>query len=146
MSVISNLADATVTALNDATFSQSFVAVRFFQPRYKLKEVKTLQVPVVPKSLDRTRSSRTTNEEDYEIDVGVLKKVADTGNATIDPWLDLVEEFADHFFGTTPVRFTSPNPDAICIRAESDPIYIRDVLEDDLQFTGVLTLTFRVFR
>ena len=49
---IIQLADAGVTDLNAATFSQALVVARAYLPRWKLEELTNVRVTVVPKDDD----------------------------------------------------------------------------------------------
>jgi hypothetical protein len=141
MSVVVDIADKVVEELNAGSFSQPFTAERAYLPCYALEDVKDLRVTVVPKAVDIQAATRTSNQQDIEIDVAVQQKLTAADNAEIDPLLALVEELADHFRFK---RFASP--DAVWIRTRNEPVYAQEHLDRFRVFTSLLTLTFRTFR
>jgi hypothetical protein len=142
MAVILEIANAVVAELNGATFSMPFTAVRHYQPKFDLMEMKTLHVSVVPRSLLAAKAvDRNQASVDYLIDVGVQQKT-DMSQAALDGLMALVEEIADHFRG----KPLSGYPSARCMVVKNEPIYFPDHLEQLRQFTSVLTLTFRLWR
>jgi hypothetical protein len=142
MAVILDIADAVVAELNAASFSLPFTAVRHYQPKFDLMEMKTLHVSVVPRSILAAKTvDRNQSSADYLIDVGVQQKT-DLSQASLDGLMALVEEIAAHF-GSKPL---AGYPAARCMAVKNEPIYFPDHLEQLRQFTSVLTLTFRVWR
>ncbi|HEY1068491.1 MAG TPA: hypothetical protein VGE52_20375 [Pirellulales bacterium] len=142
MAVIVDLANAVVAELNGGTFSQVFGAERGYTPVFELKDMKTLHVTVVPKGLAIEAFSRSQSQHDYQVDVAVQKKLANAGNAEVDPLMTLVEEIADFFRA----RRLTTYPNAIWTKTENAPVYAAEHFEDLRQFTSVLTFTFRVAR
>lgn len=142
MSEIIAVADSIVVELNAAALSLPLVAERHYVPSFELKELTTLHVSVVPKAMTITKSDRTHNVHDIQVDVAVQKKF-DSGNvAEIDPLMNLVEEIADFFR----LRRLASYPNAHWIRTEHMPIYSQEHWDEMRQFTSVLTFTFRVVR
>ncbi len=142
MAAITDIADAVVTELNAATFSQPVAAERTYLPVFELPEMKDLHVTVVPRDVAIAPSARSHNQHDYAIDVAVQKKLTDADNAEIDPLVSLVDEIADHFrFKRLPAY-----SEAMWVKTEYKPVYAQEHLEQLRQFTSVLTLTFRVLR
>ncbi len=145
MAVIVDIADAVVAELNGHTFSQAFTAVRLYRPVFELADMKTLHVSVVLKGVEMQGASRSVVQHDYQIDVGVQKKLptSPSGDAAeIDALMALVEEIADFFRQ----RRLQEMPNVIWVRTENQPVYSLEHLEQLRQFTSVLTLTFRVLR
>jgi hypothetical protein len=142
VAVITDIAEAVKNELNDGEFSQKFKAVRTYQPVYELPEMKTLHVTVVPKAIEMEGAARSLVQHDYQIDVAVQKKF-DTGETVeLDPLMTLVEEIID-FFRLRRLKTVS---NAICVNASNEPVYSQEHMEQFRQFTGVITLTFRVLR
>lgn len=137
--VMVQIADALVEALNGEQFSQDFVAVRRYRPLYELKDLETLRVTVVPHALTLERASRADHQVDYQVDIGVQKRVAD--DEASDDLMALVEEIADFC-----ITLNLETPGAVCTAVENDPIYAPDHLEEMRCFTSVQTVTFRKFR
>ena len=135
------IADAITAELNGNAFSQPFTAQRQYLPIYDLKSVSDLKVTVVPKGLVSSSLDRSRDNFDYQIDVGIQKKTQNQ-IATIDSLMLLVEQISD-YFRSNPL---SSYPGARFISVENTPIYAPDHLETMLQFTSVLTLTYRLVR
>jgi hypothetical protein len=135
------IADAITAELNGNAFSQPFTAQRQYLPIYDLKSMSELKVTVVPKGLVSSSLDRSRDNFDYQIDVGIQKKTQNQ-IATIDALMLLVEQISD-YFRSNPL---SSYPGARFISVENTPIYAPDHLETMLQFTSVLTLTYRLMR
>ncbi len=141
MPLITDVADAVVTALNAATLSQSVTSVRFYRPVFELAQLKTLRVSVVPKKIEISSFSRSANQYDVGIDIAVQKKLDTGDNAEIDPLMALVDEIGE-FFRLKRLDSVA----AIWIKTENAPVYALEHLEQQRVFTSVLTFTFRVVR
>jgi len=142
MAVITDVADALVVELNAASLSLPLTAARHYVPSFELKDMKDLHVSVVPKGVVITKSDRSRNTNDFQIDVAVQKKFETGDAAEIDPLMTLVEEIADFFR----LRRLTAYPNAHWIKTEHAPIYAQEHWDELRQFTSVLTLTFRVVR
>ena len=142
MAVITDVADALVAELNAASLSLPLTAARHYVPSFELQEMKDLHVSVVPKGVVITKSDRSRNTNDFQIDVAVQKKFEMGDAAEIDPLLTLVEEIADFFR----LRRLTAYPNAHWIKTEHAPIYAQEHWDELRQLTSVLTLTFRVVR
>ncbi|HND54215.1 MAG TPA: hypothetical protein PLV92_17515, partial [Pirellulaceae bacterium] len=81
---IVQLADAVVADLNAATFSQPFTAQRSYLPRWKLEELATIRVTVVPKDDVGERASRAQWQEDYQLDVAIQQRLGANETAQMD--------------------------------------------------------------
>ena len=140
MAVIINIADAVVAEMNGHTFSQPFTAVRTYDTTLPLEDAGTLRVTVVPKALADEVASRTTDQVDYVVDVGVRKKPASVSNAEMDPLVTLVEEIRTFFRR----RRLAALPGAMCIRTPIETVFLPEHLREYGQFTSILSLVFRV--
>jgi len=146
MSTIIAIADAVVAALNGApagTFSQPFVARRYYMPVFELKDMKTLHVTVVPRGVEMSTASRALLQHDVLIDVAVQKKFPQdvTGDQpALDSLMSLVQEIADF------LRATGRFGNAQWVRMDNKPVYSSEHMEQLRQFTSVLTLTLRMLR
>ena len=144
MSLIADIADAVVTALNGQSFAMPFTATRAYVPTFDLKEMKDLHVTVVPKGTDLSTAGRGIAQSDVQIDVAVQKKLLPAGaagagdSAEIDALMGLVQEIAEF------VRATGRFGDASWVRTQNLPIYSAEHLDQLRQFTGLLTVTLRV--
>ncbi|MBI5725255.1 MAG: hypothetical protein HZA50_14950 [Planctomycetes bacterium] len=137
-STLTDIADAVVEELNAGSFSPPFTAQRLNLPEFDLAEMDSLHVTVVPKVFRESRLSRGAVQNDYSIDVGVMKRFVDQPDQ--DAMLALVEQIKSFFRG----RRLSGYSSAICVGAENDPPYDPTHLSKLRQFTSVLTLTFRI--
>jgi len=140
MAVVTDIADAVVAEMNGHTFSQVFTAVRTYDTTLPLEDAGTLRVTVVPKALAEEVASRTTDQVDYVVDVGVRKKPASVSNAEMDPLVALVEEIRAFFRR----RRLAAYPGAMCVRTPIEPVFAPEHLREYGQFTSILSLTFRV--
>ena len=89
MSVMTDVADAIVAELNAATLSQPVAAVRSYLPQYKLTEMQSLHVTVVPKGIVLANPDRSRSQADYSFDVAVQKKISTGANEELDVLTDL---------------------------------------------------------
>ena len=138
MSMITQIANAVKTELNDTDFSIPFTAEMALLPVFELKDMRELKVTIVPKAQSFQRLSRDTGSREIQIDIGVQKKFSDQSEA--EALLDLVEEITAHFDGKRPTEASN----AICVRVANEPVYAPEHIEQYRQFTSVLTLTFKV--
>jgi hypothetical protein len=138
---ILQLADAVVADLNAATFSQSFLAARAYIPRWKLEELATIRVTVVPKDDVGERASRSQWQEDYQLDVAIQQKLSSNETAQMDGLILLGQELADHF------KTRNPTGDLATLTAVAfAPLFDLEHLEKHKTLTTVLNLTFRGWR
>ena len=138
MSMITQIANAVKTELNDTDFLVSFAAEMTLLPVFELKDMRDLKVTVVPKAQSFQRISRDTGSREVQIDIGIQKKFSDQSEA--EELLGLIEEIAAHFDGKRLANFEN----AICIKIANEPVYAPEHIEQYRQFTSVLTLTFKV--
>jgi len=142
MSAITAIADAMVAELNAAAWGLPFTATRTYLPRYKLEDMDTLHVTVVPKTDTVLAGDRGKSRHDYQLDVAVQKKLEAADNAEIDPLVTLTEEIADYFRG----KRLALLPSAVWGTTEVRAIYDPEHLVELGQFTSLVTFTFRVMR
>jgi len=140
MPLITAVADAVVAELNGQSFSLPFTAQRHYQPRYELKDLKTLHVTVIPNGLTTGTLGRGGQQREVAIDIAVQKKLNKETNTDLDPLLTLAEEIAESF---QPKRLTA-YPSAIWKQTEFRAIYSAEHLQQNRQFTSVMTVTFTI--
>ena len=138
---IVQLADAVVTDLNAATFSQPFTAQRSYLPRWKLEELATIRVTVVPKDDVGERASRAQWQEDYQLDVAIQQRLGANETAQMDALVLLGQELADYFKSRNPAGDL-----ATLVAVAFAPLFDPDHLEKHKTLTTVLNLTFRGWR
>ena len=138
---IVQLADAVVADLNAATFSQPFTAQRSYLPRWKLEELATIRVTVVPKDDVGERASRVQWQEDYQLDVAIQQRLGANETAQMDALVLLGQELADYFKSRNPAGDL-----ATLVAVAFAPLFDPDHLEKHKTLTTVLNLTFRGWR
>ena len=143
MSVITDVADVIVAELNAATLSQPVAAVRSYLPQYKLSEMQSLHVTVVPKGIVLANPDRSRSQSDYSFDVAVQKKFSTGTNVELDLLIELVQEIIVFFRHKQ--RLDS-FPNAMWLKSEVPVLYAPDHMDQLRQFTSVLTLTYRVIQ
>ncbi len=147
MSTPIQIADAVAKELNATPFTMPFTATRKYVAAFKLTELKTLRVTVIPATIARTQVSRGHKSQTVRIDVAVHQRVGTVGSTeeldedTLDRLAALVEEIAEHFAANLP---TLPAPaSARWISSETDPIFDPEHLDSSRVFTSVVRLTFQ---
>jgi len=106
-------------------------AVVELAPEYTLKEAKTLRVVVVPVGVTHHLLSRGHRQDDYKIQIGVLKKATED---ELDGLLEKVETIATGFLEKILAG-------ARCHKVEHAPLFVPDHLKERRQFTSVIELT-----
>ena len=142
---IIDIADAVAAALNapgQPGFSQPFTAARKALPAFDLADLAGLHVTVVPKGVEVTGASRSLSQHDFQIDVGVQKKLGTDLEAGTATMLALVDEIAA-FLRRRPLAGA---PGAMWVRSVNEPVYSPEHLAEKRLFTSVLTVTYRVMR
>lgn len=146
-SVPIELAEAVKDELNSAppgTFSKSFTATREYIVEFRVKELKTLRVPVVPREAEIELETRNTDRHDYQVDVGVLER-ADLNNPDgIDALMKLVQEISDYLRRT--VFTLASGTTAVWSEIANRPLYSQQHLREEGVFLSVITVTYRVKR
>ena len=138
---IVQLADAVVADLNAATFSQPFTAQRSYLPRWKLEELATIRVTVVPKDDVGERASRAQWQEDYQLDVAIQQRLGANETAQMDALVLLGQELADYFKSRNPAGDL-----ATLVAVAFAPLFDPEHLEKHKTLTTVINLTFRGWR
>jgi hypothetical protein len=145
--VLTQIIDAAVVELNDATFSLPFTAVRAWQHQLTPKQLETLHVTLLPVKMETERAGRGINQEECQFDIVVQQKPATTANTDVDELGDLQQEITD-WLGTQ--AFTATAGTADVIRREwptgADAGYSAEHLREFGIFTGVVRVTCRMHR
>jgi hypothetical protein len=141
------IADALVTDLNGHEFSKSFTAVRYYAPVFKLEDMGTLHVTVVPVEFTTEPSDRSRDREEHKIDVAIQQRFEATNglipNSSLDGLMSLGEEFRDFLRDHVLTDFAN----ARRVKTEcSKPIFDPVLLTKAGVLTIVLTFTYRVVR
>jgi hypothetical protein len=142
MSVIIDIADAVVAALNAATLTKTFTAARAYAAVYDIRTLADLKVTVVPVGVAISEFDLAPRHR-YEVDIGVwIQCRTDTTTTTTDPYMNLAEEIIDLFRGDRLIGYRN----ARCFSVENRPLYLPDQVDSQRVFTTVVTLTFRLTR
>jgi hypothetical protein len=140
------IADAVVSELNGHTFSQSFRAVRAYLPEYKLEDMGTLHVTVVPAEFAGEPSDRSRDREDHKLHVAIQQRFKPENGtvplASLDGLVALSEEIRDFLRD----RKLTDCPQVRRVKTENKPIYDPKHLKDHNQFTGLLAFTYQTVR
>jgi len=139
-----DIADAVAAELAGGAenFSQSFTPERRVLPDYELADLKDLRVTVVPRGVEVTGSSRSLSQHDFQIDIGVQKKVGTQLDTEVGELVGLVEEIAEFLQR----RRLTDVPEAAWGKTANEPVYAPDHLAEKRLFTSVLTLTYRILK
>lgn len=143
MSIVADIADAVVAALNAQTFTPTFSTERRLLPVFDLAEAgDQARVTVVPRSVAIAGGTRTENVFDVAVDVGVQRRIDVEDTAQGDALLDLVEQIGD----ALRLKRLPGYPEAAWVSLEHEPVLAAEHLERLRVFTSVLTVTYRVRR
>ena len=141
--LIIRLCEKIVEILNfgskNGIYEMRFEAVRYFQPRFTLPALEEgLKVCVVPAEVERSNLTRSTNQQNSTIQIGVLSRVEST-LAGIDPYVALVDSMALNLDG-------AQLDNVSCVlEARIAPIFDQQLLRDNQQFTSIISLTVRSY-
>ncbi len=113
-------------------------AERQYVASLELKDTKELRIIVVPKEISYERASRSHNCVHVAVDVALMKKFQKGNAAELDPLCEIAEQLIKVFDG-------KPLGDALCVKAENEPIYAQEHFAKWRQFTSLITLTFTCF-
>lgn len=138
---IIELADAVVQDLDSHPFSQNFNIARAYLPRWKLEELTSIRVTVVPKDDVGERASRLQWQEEYQLDVAIQQRLGNDELAQMDDLIFLGQELADHF------KSRNPTGDLATLTAVAfAPLFDPEHFENHKTLTTVINLTFRGWR
>ncbi len=136
------IADEVVKTLN----SGGVTATRSLFPFYELKDLASLRVTVVPKSVDIQSFSRSSSEFDYQIDIAFQKSVKLPDDPEVSTLADLVLTTAKSFRGTVYSGVgvgAGVGINAICSKV-GILLYSAEHIQPPSVFTSVITLNFKV--
>jgi hypothetical protein len=130
------------------------VPVRALRRSLELQDMDVLHVTAVPQSVARERASRKLVQEDYRVNLVIQKRFAQEGGEGEEAVGDvevqaadqmiLAQDLADFFLGKA-LTITG-GPMGAVIRSDIETLYVPEHWDQWRQFTGVVTLTIRVFR
>ena len=143
MPLILGLCDRIVEILNvgskNGDYDMRFEAVRYFQPRFTLPDLEEgLKVCVVPAEVERSNLTRSINQQNSIIQIGVLARV-DPTLAGIDPYVALVDSMSLNLDGA------ELDTQSCVLEAKIAPIFDQQLLRDNRQFTSIISVSVRSF-
>ena len=142
MAKIVQLLDAVVDCLNSGSFTPPFRAVKAYRPAYELTGMDSLHVTVMPRAAACSLIDRTTLAYTFKVDIAVQQKLpSDSPDNLVEQLLDLLEQISEYLAGGV-----LSAGDATWQAVENEPIYIPEHAENLRQFTGVLTVTYRMIQ
>ena len=137
---IIQIADALVVKLTGGTFSQPFTPVRMVFPNFDIKELVTLKVTVVPRSVESSILTRVSDQDDFVIDIGVQKKLTEAFESETVALIALVTEIKTFLrLGNLSIGSAF----ARWLTTKIDPIYSREHIAGDNVFTSIISVTYR---
>jgi len=142
MSSIMDIADAVAAELNAGTFDPAFTAVRRVLPEFELADLADLKVTVVPHGVEMSGATRSSQQMEVTVDIGVMKKLSTDLDTEVAVLCDLVEQIVDYLAG----RRLTGMAQAAWVRMANEPIYSPQHLAQQRTFTSVLTVTYRLVR
>jgi hypothetical protein len=137
--MVLQLAEKIVTTLNDGEFDLEFTATKTLFPFYELKDLSTLRVTIVPKSVNITTASRAASEFDYQVDIAIQKAVKSPDDAEVTVLTDFALVIAKSFRNKV-----YQDIGAVCFKQSIDPLYSVEHIQPPSVFTSVVTLNFKV--
>lgn len=146
---ILNISDAVVVAVNAASMSLPFTALRDFVPRIEVKDLQGVGgvwVRVVPRTVAARRVDRSRTEYTYRVDIGVqaatTNQINDTTTFTIDQIILLGQEIAQLLRDNRLVDYSA----AVCTETQVDPVYSPEHFSEMGVVTTIIVATFIVVR
>jgi len=137
--MVLQLADKIVQTLNESSFALPFTAVRTLFPFYELKDLSTLRITVVPKSVNITTATRNSSDFDYQVDIAIQKAVKAPDDIEVTALTELALAIAKSFRNKI-----YQDIGAVCFKQTIDPLYSVEHIQPPSVFTSVVTLNFKV--
>jgi hypothetical protein len=140
---IIEIADAIVTQMNLASWSQAFTMVRKYLPNYTPTELETLRVTAMVMQQATGLLNRGKRQTLMAIDVGIQKRVDASDAATLDSLAHLSEEITNYWAcdATNKGRRGVTGQATVWVtKATNDPIYSVEDLKNRGLFFGHVTL------
>ena len=135
---ILDIADAIVVALNAATLSQTFTAIRAYVPKFDLQTSAEVQVAVVPKADSREPGGQVVDSAELLVDIGVMKKLQNAVSAEVAE-IDAMLVLCDEIRALVNRHRLNDVETAICTKIVQEPIYSVEEVDNARTFLTVLT-------
>ncbi|MBI9017367.1 MAG: hypothetical protein JEZ07_08925 [Phycisphaerae bacterium] len=137
--LVIQVADAVTAALNIIEYEIDFIAQRMLVPKFQLGDLKNLKVAVVPTAIESEQLTRSQQERNFSIDIGIQKLITDDNE--VENLLKLVEEISNSFISTGISLDDGQN--LLWYKTTNDPIYDADMLRDNKVFMSLLTVEYK---
>jgi len=141
MSRTVDIAAAVVSLLESTDFGEHVDVRRTWAPTSDMLEVQVPLLLVLPIGPVGVNASRNSAQEDYRIDVCLLKKLNRADNDELDDLSDWCETIVDLFR-----RARLSGVDAICTTVENQPIFSIEDIKERRMMKSVFSLTYRCHR
>lgn len=134
-------AEALKVHLDTGSFIIPVAIERVYVPKVRLESFSagTFTILVAARSLVETVAARKMWDNEIQVDIGLLYKLAAGDEVDfIDKLGQVVREMIEH------VRFSSLSTNRfLWLRTENEPIYAPEDMERFRQFTSILTVTYK---
>jgi hypothetical protein len=151
--VSQQIAAAVTAAINGYAFALPFTAERAYIPNFKLEQLADLRVTVCCRASDSVQADRSTNFEDYTIEIGLQQRLSIAQDkepavyaanqiAAIDPLMKLVQAIGD-FLSEDAQKRMGPGQR---VTDSSNPLYDWMELLENRVFVGLIEVTYKVRR
>ena len=138
---IATVADAIITQMQAATWSQAFEIERVYMDRAESSELKTLRVQLMCGASDPSTMTRKHRRWTHTIQIAVRKNVDPANVASIDALAAFAEDIAEYWSsGSSDGKRVVTNTAATVAGVSFLP-YSPDVLDTARCFISVITLT-----
>ena len=123
-----------------ALSSQALIAERKVLPVFEIKDLAELKVTVVPKSLELEPITRGATQRQFQIDIGVQKKITGDADTQATDLIMLVDEMVSYL----QKRSLDTKPAAVWVKSTNEPVYDRVHLSQERVFTSLITVSYRI--
>lgn len=135
------LCDTIVTDLSKATFEDEIKFCRKLIPRYDNETLGTIRHGwVMPGAERREPDSRSLWLCQYDVQIGVVRKLSSTAEDACDKEMRIVEQIADYYDHQRPTDLAMP-----CLAMTVIP-YSQDHIDKYNAYLGAVVLTFHAWR
>lgn len=137
---IIELANAIVADLRAATLPMPFDVERRWVPEYEISDLRSLRIAVAPMAIDpRIKITRSDDQLDMVIAVSLMRKMDETADADLDPYVTMAMATAKHLAGGT----LSAAPTAKLVKLAHDPLVDLGWFKNHRTFFSLISTTWR---
>ena len=136
------IAEALKEDLNGGAFSQTFTATRVYDLTAEVKDDGITHVDTGLYEEEGEIASRGSTDEKISVNIAVRRKCDVSSNAIPDAMMGLIKEFKDKYLGKR--LETATLGGAFCYGFGRKPAYFPEHIRKYRQFTGLITLRFKI--